>query len=95
MRQALNASSHPTGGSSPMRWVSLLLAIAVSGVILTYPKAYGNLSHGLLSLIMLGTCAGFVHGVGFVPIHPVWRALFSPWLAWPLMGLGLWQLFAN
>jgi len=33
-----------------------------------------------------------VHGVGFVPEHKLLRIAFGPWLAWPLMGMGLWLL---
>jgi predicted membrane protein len=70
--------------------LSLLLAIAMAGMTLTYPKALAHASHGLLSLAMLGVSAGFVHGVGFVPESKLWRFLFGPWLAWALMSLGLW-----
>jgi len=77
------------------RMLSLLLAMFMAGVILTYPKALEHVSHGLLSLTMLGVCAGFVHGVGFVPEGKLWRALLGPWLAWPLMGLGLWLLLGG
>ena len=76
----------------PPRMLSLLLAIAVTGMVLTYPRALAHVSHGLLSLMMLGISAGFVHGVGFIPEHKIWRIVFGPWLAWPLMGLGLWLL---
>jgi cyd operon protein YbgE len=81
----------PHGGTYATlpRMLSLLLAIAMAGMILTYPKALAHASHGLLSLIMLGVCAGFVHGVGFVPEHKVWRVLFGPWTAWALLAAGL------
>ena len=72
--------------------VSLLLALALTGMILTYPRALAHTSHGMLSLTMLGICAGFIHGVGFVPETRLWRLLFGPWMAWSLMGLGLWLL---
>lgn len=74
------------------RMLSLLLAILMAGMILAYPKALAHANHGLLSLVMLGVSAGFVHGVGFVPQHRMWRVLFGPWLAWTLMGVGLWLL---
>ncbi len=81
--------------SAPPRLLSLLLALALSGAILTFPKALAHAHHGLLMLVMLGVSAGFVHGVGFVPRHRLWRAVFSPWLAWLLMGAGLWLLFSG
>lgn len=80
----------PHGGAYATlpRMLSLLAAIAMAGLILTYPKALAHASHGLLSLVMLGVCAGFVHGVGFVPAHKVWRILFGPWTAWALLAAG-------
>ena len=88
------AVSTPRGGvyAAPLRALSLLLALATSGLIFTWPQALAHAGHGLLSLIMLGACAGFVHGVGFVPHARVWRIAFSPWTAWPLMGAGLWLI---
>lgn len=74
------------------RMASLLLAISMAGLIFTYPKALAHASHGMLSMTMLGVCAGFVHGVGFIPETKTWRILFGPWAAWPLMCLGLWLL---
>ena len=77
------------------RLVSLVLAIALAGLILTYPRALGHTAHGLLMLVMFGVSAGFVHGVGFVPEHKTWRILFGPWLAWPLMAMGFWLLLGR
>lgn len=71
------------------RSVSLLLALGVSGTILTYPAALGHASHGLLMLVMWGASAGFVHGVGFKPEHRLWRILLGPWAAWTLLAIGL------
>ena len=92
MRQAL--SQVPSGGAYAVlpRTLSLLLALGMAGVIFTYPKALTHVSHGMLSLAMLGICAGFVHGVGFVFESKLWRILFGPWMAWLLMALGLWLL---
>lgn len=88
MRQALVPIPHGGAYATLPRMLSLLLAIAMAGMILTYPKALIHASHGLLSLVMLGVSAGFVHGVGFVPEHRLWRILFGPWLAWPLLAAG-------
>ena len=41
--------------------------------------------HAIMPVILLGLAGLFVHGVGFTPRHPVWRWLFSPWLAWPIV----------
>ncbi|MDE1163800.1 MAG: cyd operon YbgE family protein [Pseudomonas sp.] len=74
------------------RWVSLLLAMPMSLVLLVHPAAMldeqGGYSHNLLMLIMWGVAAGYVHGVGFDPRPWAWRLLFHPLLAWALMGLG-------
>jgi cyd operon protein YbgE len=85
--------------SPPSRSVSLLLAAPLSLILLLHPfallGAQGRYSHGLLSLAMWGISAGFVHGVGFDPRALVWRWLFSPLLAWPLMLLGYSLLWAG
>lgn len=92
MRQAMSLPAHGGVYATLPRMLSLLLAIALAGLILTYPRALAHASHGLLTLAMLGVSAGFVHGVGFIPEHKFWRIAFGPWLAWPLMGLGFWLL---
>ena len=92
MRQTLTPIPHGGAYAALPRMLSLLLAIAMSGMIFAYPKALAHASHGLLSLTMQGVCAGFVHGVGFIPETKVGRILFGPWLAWALMSLGLWLL---
>jgi predicted membrane protein len=76
------------------RFVSLGLALGLSGWMFADPRALTHAGHGLPSLAMLGVCAGFVHGVGFVPLRKVWRIVFSPWLAWALMGLALWLMLS-
>jgi len=76
------------------RLFSLLAALGLSGWMFADPRALTHAGHGVLSLAMLGVCAGFVHGVGFVPYARAWRVLFSPWLAWALMALGLWLILS-
>jgi len=73
--------------SGAARLLSLLLAGGLSGLILFLPHlvAEGGVDHGLLSLLMWGIAAGFVHGVGYVPLHRIWRLLFAPLLGWGLM----------
>ncbi len=95
MREAVTTAPRGTVSAALLRGFSLLAALALSGLILTYPKALGHANHGLLSLVMLGISAGFVHGVGFVPEHKLWRVIFAPWAAWPLMSIGFWLLLAN
>ena len=74
------------------RALSLLLASPLALLLLIHPAAMldaqGRYSHSLLMLVMLGVAGGFVHGVGFDPYQRLWRWLFGPLLAWPLLLLG-------
>jgi cyd operon protein YbgE len=71
------------------RGLSMLAALVLSGMLLVMPHLVAveirDIDHGQLSLGLLGVCAGFVHGIGFVPESRWWRILFGPWVAWPLM----------
>lgn len=71
----------------------MLLALSLSVLIFIYPQAVAvsvsGVNHGLLALLMWGISIGFVHGVGFVPRMALWRAVFSPFLGWPLMVFGV------
>lgn len=73
--------------NSVARSLSLLLAVSLSGVILVAPTLLvgEGSSHALLSLLMWGIAAGFVHGVGYVPVHRIWRWLLGPLAGWGLM----------
>jgi cyd operon protein YbgE len=76
------------------RGVSLVTAIALMLLVTLFPRALtaedgSPISHGVLTLIMWGMSAGFVHGVGFVPRNRVLRVLLGPVAAWTLMGVGL------
>jgi len=76
------------------RGVSLVLALALMILVTIFPRgltvADGSpISHGVLTLIMWGMSAGFVHGVGFVPRNNVLRVLLGPAIAWLLMGVAL------
>ncbi|MEJ5211755.1 MAG: cyd operon YbgE family protein [Burkholderiales bacterium] len=75
------------------RGLSLLGAFTLMLLVTLAPRALTTsdgsvVSHGLLTLVMWGLCAGFVHGVGFLPRHPLLRALLGPVPAWLGMGLG-------
>lgn len=76
------------------RGVSLVWALALMILVTLFPRglttADGSpISHGVLSLIMWGMSAGFVHGVGFVPHNRILRVLLGPVIAWLGMGVGL------
>lgn len=69
--------------------ISLLAAIALAGLFIGYPRVLAtsmqDVHHGRLMLMMWGICAGFVHGVGFVPRSRLLRWLLGPLAAWLLM----------
>lgn len=84
--------------SRPGCVLSMLLATPLALLLLIHPAAMldgaGGYDHSRLMLVMWGISAGFIHGVGFVPQHWLWRLLFHPAAAWLLMGLGyliLWR----
>ena len=70
------------------RMLALVLAASLAGLIILYPDAIAyaseQLRRAVLLLIAWGVVAGVVHGVGYVPRHPLWRALLSPTVGLPL-----------
>lgn len=72
--------------------ISFLMALPLAAVLLIHPSmmldAHGHYSHNAMMLIMLGISGGFIHGVGFQPHFWLWKWLFSPLIAWPLMLFG-------
>ena len=77
--------------------ISCLLAFPLAAVLLIHPAAMlddqGGYSHRALMFIMIGISGGFVQGVGFQPRHWLWKIMFSPVLAWPLMIWGYYTWF--
>ncbi|MGP5109670.1 cyd operon YbgE family protein [Pseudomonas helleri] len=74
------------------RAVSLVLEAPMGLLLLIHPGAMvssdGRYSHGLLMLVMCGVCAGFIHGVGFLPAARSLRwATYLP-LTWSLLVMG-------
>ena len=71
------------------RALSFLMAMVLSGLLLVMPSVVASdtrdLDHGPLSLALIGISAGFIHGVGYVPVMTVWRWLFSHYVGWPVM----------
>ena len=76
---------------SRVRWSSLLIAILIMTVGTIYPyaaaDATGKADHGMATALYWAMAAGFVHGVGFIPRHIVWRVLFSPWVMWGCLAI--------
>lgn len=76
---------------SPARWISLALAVAISGTLLIFPYLLGSPPsprvHALLPWLLFGLSGAWVHGLGFVPVRRLWRILFGPPVAWPLIAI--------
>ena len=68
--------------------ITLMLFVTLLPRGLTTPDG-SAISHGVLTLIMWGMSAGFVHGIGFVPRNRVVRGLLGPVVAWMGMGAAL------
>lgn len=76
------------------RGFTLATAFVLMLLITIYPRALaaedgGPIGHGVLMLIMWGLSAGFVYGVGFVPVNRLLRVALGPWVAWAGFALGL------
>ena len=78
---------------SPIRALSLLMALLLAGCIFWEPARFaansGELAvwQGLLAI--WAVCAGVIHGVGFRPRRLCWQAFFFPPLAWCVLLAGL------
>ncbi|HEY0663813.1 MAG TPA: cyd operon YbgE family protein [Thiobacillaceae bacterium] len=76
-----------------LRGVSLASAFCLMLLVTLLPRglttADGSpIPHGMLTLVMWGMSAGFVHGVGFTPHHRLLRVLLGPLAAWLGMATG-------
>jgi cyd operon protein YbgE len=85
----------PLEHQKPNRWLMYLcfsMALPLAGVLLIHPAmmldSNGHYNHSLLMLIMIGISGGFIYGIGFVPRFWLWRWIFSPIIALPLMMIG-------
>jgi len=81
-------------GTGWPRGVSLLAALTLMLLVTLLPRGLtvddgSPIGHGVLTLIMWGLSAGFVHGVGFVPHNRILRVLLGPLAAWLGMAVGL------
>lgn len=77
--------------------ISFLMALPLAAVLLIHPGAMldanGHYNHSALMMVMFGISGGFIHGVGFLPQFWLWKWLFSPYIAWPLMLWGYYTWF--
>jgi predicted membrane protein len=74
--------------SAIIRFITLILALAISGIILALPSAISNLGenyHNYLNLIMLVLISAYVYGFGFKFKFIMWQLLFSPIISNVLM----------
>ncbi|WP_338564750.1 cyd operon protein YbgE [Erwinia sp. E_sp_W01_6] len=78
---------------SPLRALSLLLALWLAGCIFWDPRRFAANSSPLEIwqglLMMWAVCTGVIHGVGFRPRHWRWQVFFSPLPAWFVLLAGL------
>jgi cyd operon protein YbgE len=76
-----------------VRAISILLAVLLSILFFTHSPSIAALSNEtgpwILGLLMWACAIGFIHGVGFLPRKDIWRLLFSPFIGWPLMLIGI------
>lgn len=77
--------------------ISFLMALPLATVLLLHPAmmldANGHYNHTVLMLVMIGISGGFIYGVGFLPRFWLWKWLFSPYVACPLMLWGYYTWF--
>ncbi len=77
--------------------ISFLMALPLAAVLLIHPGAMldanGHYNHSALMMVMIGISGGFIHGVGFLPQFWLWKWLFSPYVASPLMLWGYYTWF--
>ena len=73
------------------RVVSLVLASVLTLGLMFLPAMRGRdltpAGHALLAPLLLTICAGFVHGIGYDPRHPMLGRVLGPIVIWPAMAL--------
>jgi cyd operon protein YbgE len=78
---------------SPLRALSLLMALLLAGCMFWDPARFAANSSSLAIwqglLMMWAVCTGVIHGVGFRPRRLRWQTFFSPLLAWCVLIAGL------
>ena len=86
-------------GSTALRIISFLGALACAAVVVLYPRAIAEdatgVPHGALVGMLFGMSILWVYGFGFTPQHRIFRYLLSPLLGWILLlGFG-WSVFCR
>ncbi|WON76050.1 cyd operon protein YbgE [Serratia sp. UGAL515B_01] len=77
----------------PVRALSLVMALTLAGFVFWDPTRFAARTSSLeiwQSIFLIwAVCAGMVHGVGFRPHSPFWRAFFAPLPAIVILAAGL------
>ena len=70
---------------TPLRWLTLLMALVVAGSIMWNPTdfahALGGLYFQLTFIILWATCSGVIYGVNFFPRRWYWQIVFTPYVS--------------
>lgn len=96
--EAVIAKLYAVMDKSPLRALSLIMALALAGCIFWDPSRFAAKTselaiwHGFL--LMWAVCAGVIHGVGFGPRKALWQGLFCPLIAQLTLLAGLLFFFA-
>ncbi|MCT4710800.1 cyd operon protein YbgE [Enterobacteriaceae bacterium H11S18] len=96
--EAVIAKLYAVMDKSPLRALSLIMALALAGCIFWDPSRFAAKTselaiwHGFL--LMWAVCAGVIHGVGFRPRKALWQGLFCPLIAQLTLLAGLLFFFA-
>lgn len=94
---APDAPDIPGAGARPRAAIhgpslGVALAIMVAGSVypILFADAKGQADHGLAMALFWAMSAGFVRGVGYIPVARVWRWLFSGWACALALLLAAW-----
>jgi len=86
------------GAKHPARVVSLVVALAVTVTLFAFPFALGGTLtpsvHAWITVLLIGLCGAWVHGLGYVPERRALAVLAGPAFAWPAIALAAVMLVA-
>lgn len=97
MTQNKTQAATPAPANGFVRALSVIAAFAVMALVVLYPRAIAedgaSVPHGSFVLLMMGMSVCYIVGFGFVPKNKILRILFSPYMGWALMAVGLFLVF--
>lgn len=95
-RQMPTPQEMPERSPARLAWPSLLLGLLILAVMTVFPSiatdATGRADHPAALLLFAAMSAGFVRGVGFIPLHLIARMLLSSSAAFILFLLAILRL---